>query len=78
MPSGTSIKQMNVALYNASILLLEASKHMANVPEFRDEAAVLLLMAKKMSDIIQPEVRKVTEDRMLSIMDEISNFGGTQ
>ncbi len=78
MPNGTSIRQMNQALYNASVLMLEASKHLSAVPEFQEEAAMVLVMANNMVNVIQPEVRKVSEDKMLSIMDEIANFGAAK
>lgn len=78
MPNGTSIRQMNQALYNASVLMLEASKHLSSVPEFQEEAALVLVMANNMANVIQPEVRKVSEDKMLSIMDEIANFGAAK
>lgn len=70
----TNIKQMNIALYNASIHLINASKSLSDVPEFANESLMLITMAHKFAAIIKPETRKVTEDRMKSIMDEIINF----
>lgn len=70
----TSIKKMNKALYAAGHHLLEASKHMSNVEEFRPEAQKLLAMSEFFVSIIKEEPEKVTEDKMLSILDEIMNF----
>lgn len=70
----TSIKQMNTALFKASYHLLEASRYLSNVEEFRPEAFKLLQMAHEMSDIIEPEVEKISDDKMKSILDEIINF----
>lgn len=67
----TTIKQMNKALYMASFHLMEAGKYMSNVEEFRPEAVRLLAMANELSAIIQPEQEKVSEDKMLNILDEI-------
>lgn len=66
-----TIKQMNNALFNASQHLLEASKYLSNVEEFRDEAHKLLMMATGLSEIIQPEEEKISDDKMKSILDEI-------
>jgi len=70
----TSIKRMNKALYNASFHLLEASKHLSNEELFREEAEFLANLAKDMASIIQQEEEKVTEDKMLSVLDEILNI----
>ena len=67
----TTIKQMNKALYMASLHLMEASKYMSNVEEFRPEAHKLLTMADELAAIIQPEEEKVSEDKMMNILDEI-------
>jgi hypothetical protein len=71
----TSIKNMNRALYNASFHLLEASKHLSNEELFREEAEFLANLAEDMSDIIQAEPEKVTDDTMSSILDEILSIG---
>jgi len=70
----TSIKRMNKALYNASFHLLEASKHLSNEELFREEAEFLANLAKDMASIIQQEEEKVTEDKLLSVLDEILNI----
>lgn len=62
---------MNKALYMASAHLVEAGKYMSNVEEFRPEATKLMLMADELLAIIQPEPEKVSEDKMLNILDEI-------
>ena len=67
----TTIKEMNKALYNAAIHLMEAGKHLSNVQEFRIEATQLMKMADEYLDIIKPEPDKVPEEKMLSILDEI-------
>ena len=67
----TDIKLMNKSLYNASIHLVEAGKHLSNVEEFRLEAAQLMKMADEMLSIIKPEPDKVPQEKMLSILDEI-------
>jgi hypothetical protein len=74
----TSIKKMNKALYAASFHLLEASKHMSNIEEFRPEAQKLLAMSDFFSSIIKAEPEKVTEDKMLSILDEIMGFNESE
>ena len=71
----TSIKNMNRALYNASFHLLEASKHLSNEELFKEEAEFLANLADDMSDIIQAEPEKVTDDTMSSILDEILSIG---
>jgi hypothetical protein len=67
----TSISKMNKALYNASFHLMEASKYLSNVEEFREESLKLLSMSLEMVNIIKPEQEKVSKDKMLSILDEI-------
>lgn len=69
----TTIKTMNKALYNASYHLLEAGKHLTNVQDFRPEAVRLFKLAELYVNIIQPEPEKITEQKMLSILDEILN-----
>ena len=68
------IRDMNLALYNASMHLLEAGKYLSNIQKFREESILLLDMAKDMTDIIQPEIPKIDDERMDSILDEIINF----
>lgn len=70
----TSIKKMNKSLYYASAHLLEASKYLSNIEDFREESHRLLLMAQEMADIIKPEPEKIPEEKMKSILDEIMNF----
>lgn len=67
----TSIKKMNKALYAAAWHLQEAGKNMSNVEEFRPEAKQFMVMAYALLGIIKPEEEKVSEDKMLSILDEI-------
>ena len=69
----TTIKTMNKALYNASHHLLEAGRHLTNVEDFRPEATRLFKLAELYVNIIQPEPEKITEQKMLSILDEILN-----
>jgi hypothetical protein len=71
----TSIKKMNRALYFASLHLLEASKHLSNEELFREESEYLAKLADDMASIIQEEPEKVTDDKMLSVLDEILNVG---
>lgn len=71
----TNIRQMNKALYNAALHLHEAGKYLSNVEAFRLEATQLHSMADEMLSIIKPEPEKVTEDKMLSILDEILDEG---
>lgn len=70
----TSIKKMNKALYNASFHMMEAGKFLSNVEEFRDDAHRILIMAEEMASIIKPEQEKVSNEKMLNILDEIMNF----
>lgn len=67
----TSIKKMNRALYNASVHLMEASRHLSNEELFREEAERLAQMAMEMAAIIEAEPEKVSDERMDSILDEI-------
>jgi hypothetical protein len=67
----TTIKEMNRALYMAGAHLTEAGKYLSNVEEFRQDAAKLLVMADELLAIIQPEPEKVSEDKMMNILDEI-------
>ena len=69
----TTIKTMNKSLYNASFHILEAGKYLSNVEDFRPEAARLFKLAELYANIIQPEPEKVTQEKMLSILDEILN-----
>jgi hypothetical protein len=70
----TSIKKMNRALYNASFHLLEASKHLSNEELFQEEAEYLAKLAEDMLGIIQEEPEKVSEETMMSVLDEILNI----
>jgi len=69
-----SIKQMNKALYGAAFHLNEAGKYLTNVEDFRPDAVKLFRMAEEMIGIVKPEVSKVTEEKMFSILDEIMEF----
>ncbi len=70
----TSIKKMNKALYNASFHLLEASRYLSNEELFQEEAERLAEMAMEMSSIIEAEPEKVSDDKMMSVLDEILNI----
>jgi hypothetical protein len=70
----TSIKKMNRALYDASFHLLEASRHLSNEESFREEAEHLARLAADMASIIQEEPEKVTDEKMMSVLDEILNI----
>ena len=70
----SNTKKMNIALYNATLDLVSASKHLSNIQEFADQAAVLLLMADALVHVIQPEIQKMTPDTMNSILQEIAAF----
>jgi hypothetical protein len=65
---------MNRALYNASFHLLEASKHLSNEELFQEEAEYLAKLAEDMLGIIQEEPEKVSEETMMSVLDEILNI----
>ena len=71
-----TLRQVNISLFRASEHLFEASKYLYNVPEMREDALRLLLMARAMVDVIEPEEQKVTQERMESILGEIINFSG--
>jgi len=62
---------MNKALYMAAAHLVEAGRYMSNVEEFRPEAAKFMVMADELLAIIKPEEQKVTDEKMLDILDEI-------
>lgn len=69
-----NIRQINRALYNASLHLFEASRFLGDLPEFQDEALVILTMAHNMVNIIVPEEQKVSEESMKNILSEIISF----
>lgn len=69
-----NIRQINRALYNASLHLFEASRFLGDLPEFQDEALVVLTMAHNMVNIIVPEEQKVSEESMKTILSEIIGF----
>jgi hypothetical protein len=69
-----SIKEMNHALFRSAYHLNEAAKHLSNVNEFQDESNKLFNMAYEMISIVKPEEEKVSEKKMLSILDEIIDF----
>ncbi len=72
-----NIRQINRALYNASLHLFEASRFLGDLPEFQDEALVILTMAHNMANIIVPEEQKVSEESMKKILSEIIGFAET-
>ena len=65
---------MNRALYAASFHLLEAAKHLSNVPEFRPACEELLQKAKFLSDIIEVDEQKISDEKIDNILNEILNF----
>lgn len=69
-----NIRQINRALYNASLHLFEAGRFLGDLPEFQDEALVILTMAHNMVNIIVPEEQKVSEESMKNILSEIICF----
>jgi len=69
-----SIKEMNHALFRSAYHLNEAAKHLSNVNEFQDESNKLFNMAYEIISIVKPEEEKVSEKKMLSILDEIIDF----
>ena len=74
----SNIRQLNRSLYNASLHLFEASRFLGDLPEFQDEALIILTMAHNMVHIIQPEDQKVSADDMQSILGEIIKFKEAQ
>jgi hypothetical protein len=70
-PTPTTVNDMNTALYNASVCLMEVYKHLSAVPEFHKEAGVFLLTARRMVDVIVPEDAKISVDKMQDILSEI-------
>ena len=68
------MKTMNTALYAAAFHLLEASKHLSNVEDFRPASQELLAKAKFLADIIKIDPDKISEEKINSILDEILNF----
>lgn len=68
------MKKMNKALYAASFHLLEASKYLGNIEEFRPAAKDLLERAQFLIEIIKVEEEKISEEKVNSILDEILNF----
>jgi hypothetical protein len=69
-----TLKKMNKSLYAASFHLLEASKHLSNIESFRPVAMELLSRAEYLSNIMEPEEVKISDEKMNSILDEILNF----
>ena len=66
-----TIKKLNNSLFGASTHLFEAGKYLSNIDEFGPDALRLFAMADEIAAAIKPETQKVTEDKMLSILDEI-------
>ena len=65
---------MNDSLYAASFHLLEASKHLSNVEQWRPAAIELLERAEFLVNIIKAEPEKISLDKVNSILDEILSF----
>ena len=68
------MKKMNNALYSASFHLLEASKYLSNIEDFRPVGQDLLEKAQFLINIIKIEEDKISEEQVNSILDEILNF----
>ena len=69
--SNNTINEMNKSLYAASYHLLEASKYLMNVEDWRPAAMELIHRAKLLADTIQAEPEKITVEKANSILDEI-------
>lgn len=67
---------VNQSLYMASLHMLEASKYMK---DFNQEKSDQFLMeASAILSIVRPEVEKVSEEKLDSILGEILNFEETK
>lgn len=67
----------NRALFASSFHLAEAAKHLIKVECFIKEARFLMKLASQLADLVEPEVDKISEDRMLEILKEIANTDNT-
>lgn len=72
--SNNTLKLMNDSLYAASFHLLEASKHLSNIEEWRPAAIELLERAHLLANIIKVEPEKISLEKVNSILDEILSF----
>jgi len=73
--SNVKIEEMNQSLYYASLHVLEAGKYMSNVDEFKPYANKLFLLSDQLAAIIQPEIQKISDEKVKSILDEILSKG---
>lgn len=72
--SNNTLKAMNDSLYAASFHLLEASKHLSNIEEWRGAAIELLERAQLLANVIKVEPEKISIDKVNDILDEILSF----
>lgn len=78
MSSNATMRKMNRSLYAASFHLLEASRHLSNVAEFRPAAFELFEKSQFLADIIEIESDKISDDKISSILDEIFSIDNEQ
>jgi hypothetical protein len=69
---------MNKSLYAAAFHLLEASKHLSNVEDFRPAGLELLQRAEFLAGIVQIDEPKISLEKIESILDEILGDDTTQ
>jgi hypothetical protein len=55
----------------ASTHLLEAGKYLSNIESFKEESQNILQLSYMFASVIKPEIPKVSEEKMQSILDEI-------
>lgn len=81
MSSTNTMRKMNRTLYAASFHLLEASRHLSNIEDFRPAGQELLDKANFLASIIQIEPDKISDEKIKSVLDEIFSLdepnGGT-
>ena len=69
--SRITMKEMNQAIFFASEHLYEAGRELATIESFRPTGLQLLTMSRDLLSIAKPDVKKVEDDKMKSILGEI-------
>lgn len=71
MSSKATLRKMNRSLYAAAFHLLEASRHLSNIEDFRPAAYEIFEKSKFLSDLIRVDADKIADEKINSILDEI-------
>jgi len=68
-----SINDVNKHLANASFNLIEAAKHLSDIPQFQEEALKVSQLANALIGVIEPQKEKITDEKLDSILEDILN-----